>query len=294
MSSNTADSSSSLLQALGHPLSDRRLQVLRALGECGSISQAARAVGVSYKAAWQAIDTLSNLAGVPVVQKSVGGAGGGGARLTEAGQELLRAAEALAQAKGAVMQQLQSRLPVQRLGIQTSMRNQWPCMVQQLAMSGPLAQVHLQGLHADVTVQARITAESAQLLGLHTGMQLLAMCKATAVEVTAATASLAQGNSWQGKIARITPVRWAMKWRCSCHPACNGWGLLLHTQAGAWAAGCRCMCLKRLWCWRWKGECWADDGALGAVPMEQRKTGMESLSAPEQQRDLLLLRQYRA
>ena len=196
MSSNTADSSSSLLQALGHPLSDRRLQVLRALGECGSISQAARAVGVSYKAAWQAIDTLSNLAGVPVVQKSVGGAGGGGARLTEAGQELLRAAEALAQAKGAVMQQLQSRLPVQRLGIQTSMRNQWPCMVQQLAMSGPLAQVHLQGLHADVTVQARITAESAQLL---------AMCKATAVEVTAATASLAQGNSWQGKIARITP-----------------------------------------------------------------------------------------
>ena len=205
MSSNTADSSSSLLQALGHPLSDRRLQVLRALGECGSISQAARAVGVSYKAAWQAIDTLSNLAGVSVVQKSVGGAGGGGARLTEAGQALLRAAEALAQAKGAVMQQLQSRLPVQRLGIQTSMRNQWPCMVQQLAMSGPLAQVHLQGLHADVTVQARITAESAQLLGLHNGMQLLAMCKATAVEVTAATASLAQGNSWQGKIARITP-----------------------------------------------------------------------------------------
>ena len=72
-------------------------------------------------------------------------------------------------------------------------------------MSGPLAQVHLQGLHADVTVQARITAESAQLLGLYNGMQLLAMCKATAVEVTAATASLAQGNSWQGKIARITP-----------------------------------------------------------------------------------------
>lgn len=209
MSPKTADSSSSLLQALGHPLSDRRLQVLRALGECGSISQAARAVGVSYKAAWQAIDTLSNLAGVPVVQKSVGGAGGGGARLTEAGQELLRAAEAMAQAKGAVLQQLQSRLPVQRLGIQTSMRNQWPCVVQQLEMSGPLARVHVQGLHAEVTVQARITAESAQLLGLHTGMQLLAMCKATAVEVAAAAAAQAQaqaqGNSWQGKIARITP-----------------------------------------------------------------------------------------
>ena len=133
-----------LMQALGHSLSDRRLQVLRALGECGSISQAARAVGVSYKAAWQAIDTLSNLAGVPVVAKSVGGAGGGGATLTAAGQELLRAAQAMALARGAVMQQLQAHSPaaaVQRLGIQTSMRNRlrwrgrWPwcrckaCMV---------------------------------------------------------------------------------------------------------------------------------------------------------------------
>ena len=81
---------------------------------------------MSYKAAWQAIDTLSNLAGVPVVQKSVGGAGGGGARLTEAGQELLRAAEALAQAKGAVMQQLQSRLPVQRLAFRPACATSGP------------------------------------------------------------------------------------------------------------------------------------------------------------------------
>ena len=92
----TPTSAPTLMQALGHPLSDRRLQVLRALGECGSISQAAREVGVSYKAAWQAIDTLGNLAGVPVVEKTVGGAGGGGAKLTAAGQELLRAAQAMA------------------------------------------------------------------------------------------------------------------------------------------------------------------------------------------------------
>lgn len=191
------------MQALGHPLSDRRLQVLRALGECGSISQAARQVGVSYKAAWQAIDTLGNLAGVPVVEKSVGGAGGGGARLTPAGQELLRAAEAMAQARGAVMQQLQSAQAVQRLGLQTSMRNQWPCVVQSVDLAGPLALVHLQSLQGDLALSARITAESAQLLGLRAGMPVLTMCKATAVQVQPWPQAL-PGNTWAGKATRVT------------------------------------------------------------------------------------------
>ena len=174
-----------LMQALGHPLSDRRLQVLQALEACGSISQAARQVGVSYKAAWQAVDTLGNLAGVPVVAKSVGGAGGGGATLTEAGRELLRAAAAMEQARGAVLQQLQSPLPVQRLGIQTSMRNQWPCVVQQVEIAGPLALVQVRSVHGELPLTARITAESAQLLGLQAGLPVLAMCKATAVHIAA-------------------------------------------------------------------------------------------------------------
>ena len=74
-------SSHSLAGALGHDLSDRRIGILRQIGALGSISRAARAVGVSYKAAWQAVDTLTNLAGVALVERVVGGAGGGGARL---------------------------------------------------------------------------------------------------------------------------------------------------------------------------------------------------------------------
>lgn len=199
---HSANPSPTLLQALGHPLSDRRLQVLRALDGCGSISQAAREVGVSYKAAWQAIDTLGNLAGVPVVEKSVGGAGGGGTKLTASGQELLRAAEAMAQARGAVMQQLQTPLPVQRLGIQSSMRNQWPCVVEHVEIAGPLALVQLQHPQGDLQLTARITAESAQLLGLQAGMPVLAMCKATAVQVALPEATPA-ANTWLGQATRV-------------------------------------------------------------------------------------------
>lgn len=197
-----ANTPPALMQALGHSLSDRRLQVLRALGECGSISQAARAVGVSYKAAWQAIDTLSNLAGVPVVEKTVGGAGGGGAKLTAAGQELLRAAHAMAQARGAVMQQLQAPAALQRLGVQTSMRNQWPCEVLRVDIAGALALVQVQTPHADLQLTARITAESAQLLGLQAGMPVLAMCKATAVQVQAWHKDAAP-NTCTGKATRV-------------------------------------------------------------------------------------------
>ena len=87
-----------LPDALGHGISDKRIDILRAIARTGSISQAARDVSVSYKAAWQAVDTLTNLAGTPLVARAVGGSGGGGAQLTEAGHQLLAAADAMAQA----------------------------------------------------------------------------------------------------------------------------------------------------------------------------------------------------
>ena len=62
-------------QALGHEATDKRLDILKRIGEVGSISEAARSANVSYKAAWQALETLSNLAGAPLVEKAVGGSG---------------------------------------------------------------------------------------------------------------------------------------------------------------------------------------------------------------------------
>ena len=90
-------------QSLGYAQADKRIELLRRVGESGSISQAARSAGVSYKAAWQAIHTLTNLAGEPLVDSSVGGAGGGGARLTAAGARLLHAAEQMDAARHDVL-----------------------------------------------------------------------------------------------------------------------------------------------------------------------------------------------
>jgi molybdate transport repressor ModE-like protein len=57
----------------------------------GSLSQAARELGMSYRRAWLLLDDLNHALGEPVSTASVGGAGGGGARLTEFGRKLIAA-----------------------------------------------------------------------------------------------------------------------------------------------------------------------------------------------------------
>jgi len=63
--------------------------LLESVQSTGSISAAARAMDMDYKRAWMLIDSLNRAFVTPVVERSTGGAGGGGARLTPFGQDLL-------------------------------------------------------------------------------------------------------------------------------------------------------------------------------------------------------------
>ncbi len=196
-------------EVLGAGSSDKRLEVLRSVQQAGSISQAARLNGISYKAAWQAVETLSNLAGVPLIEKVVGGSGGGGARLTAQGLALLRAADVLQAARTQALAKLRrstqgSSVNVTGLvavGLRTSMRNQMPCMVQDIERSRGAVRVVL-SLADGQRLASRITAESLQLLGLGPGLEVLALCKATAVTVAPRIVAIGGVNLLQGKVAR--------------------------------------------------------------------------------------------
>lgn len=194
-----------LAGALGQASADKRVEILRRVAAVGSISQAARDAGVSYKAAWQALDTLSNLAGAALVERAVGGAGGGGARLTPAGEQVLRAADALARARDAVLAPLATPAAsgaLAGIALRTSMRNMLPCTVAALRARAGAIEVNLQ-LPGDVPLLSRITRESVQLLGLEKGRAVLALCKATAVQVAAAPPADANGaNMLRGSVTR--------------------------------------------------------------------------------------------
>jgi molybdate transport system regulatory protein len=63
--------------------------LLESVRDTGSISAAARAMGMDYKRAWTLIDSLNRAFSTPVVERAIGGAGGGGAILTAFGADVL-------------------------------------------------------------------------------------------------------------------------------------------------------------------------------------------------------------
>ena len=64
-----------------------RVVLLERISEFGSISKAAKSMGMSYRHAWELVDSINRQARRPLVETSVGGKKGGGAKLTEAGKE---------------------------------------------------------------------------------------------------------------------------------------------------------------------------------------------------------------
>ncbi len=66
-----------------------KVDLLEAIRQTGSISAAARALGLSYRRAWNLVDTMNHCFQQPLVARAKGGKGGGGAQLTEAGQQTL-------------------------------------------------------------------------------------------------------------------------------------------------------------------------------------------------------------
>jgi molybdate transport system regulatory protein len=67
-----------------------KVDLLAAIAETGSISAAARSLGMSYRRAWLLIDTMNRCFKSPVIEAGAGGARGGGARLTLTGEEVVR------------------------------------------------------------------------------------------------------------------------------------------------------------------------------------------------------------
>jgi molybdate transport system regulatory protein len=72
-----------------------KADLLDAIAAQGSISAAARALGMSYRRAWQLVDVMNHCWSAPLVEAATGGRKGGGARLTDMGAKVLRAYRAL-------------------------------------------------------------------------------------------------------------------------------------------------------------------------------------------------------
>ncbi len=68
-----------------------RVVLLERIKQYGSISEAARSMEMSYRAAWELVESMNKQANTPLVETVTGGKGGGGAQLTEAGERAIEA-----------------------------------------------------------------------------------------------------------------------------------------------------------------------------------------------------------
>jgi len=191
-----------------------RIGLLRAIAEQGSITHAAKAVGMSYKAAWDAIDTMNTLAGEPLVARSAGGRGGGSTRLTPRG---LRLVERFGQID-AVHQRflkllddesidLEREFSLQRtFNLKTSARNQFAGTVTALRSGAVNDEVELT-LPGGARIVAIVTRESTRSLGLATGITAFALLKSSSVIVAAGIegARISARNQLHGSVASVTP-----------------------------------------------------------------------------------------
>jgi molybdate transport system regulatory protein len=75
-----------------------KVELLTAIGETGSISAAAKRLGMSYRRAWLLVDTMNRCFREPLVASAAGGTRGGGAEVTDFGRRVLERFHAMSRA----------------------------------------------------------------------------------------------------------------------------------------------------------------------------------------------------
>lgn len=184
----------------------QRIALLQHIAEQGSITRAAKSAGLSYKAAWDAIDELNNLAQKPLVERIVGGKGGGGARLSHEGERVLRLYQKLQALQAQVLEAAEDASDLDLLGrlmLRTSARNQLHGKVVAIKPEGRNDLVRLE-VAEGLIVDAQITHGSTERLELQIGTEVVALIKAGWLDVLEVDSAETPGNNClKGTIEKI-------------------------------------------------------------------------------------------
>lgn len=194
-----------------------RIALLEAIHDKGSMSQAAKVVGISYKTAWDRVQDMSNTAGHSLVERTAGGSGGGGTVLTAHALALIQAFRHIEQAHERILAELGKSLAqpqevlktLSMLALRTSARNQ---------LVGTVVRVHAAEVDALVelvlpgsastkadTLWVSVTMGSVKDLKIAKGVQAVALIKAPAVQLALpkSTKVAAMRNRLPGQVAAI-------------------------------------------------------------------------------------------
>ncbi|MGZ8159018.1 MAG: TOBE domain-containing protein [Methylobacter sp.] len=193
-------------------LDGRMIALLRAIDQSGSINQAAKQVGLSYKGAWQIIERANNGSPKTLVSTATGGSKGGGTCLTEAGRSLLTLFTDLEQQHRQFLDQLNRSLAddpdtvllLQRLVVKTSASNQ---------LFGSITAIQTGTVNAEIIVTlkggeqviTRIGQALLSDLGLQVGADAVLLINSADITLTTASGSnhFSARNRLSGNVIRV-------------------------------------------------------------------------------------------
>lgn len=167
-----------------------RIALLEAIEAAGSISAAAKQLGLSYKGAWDAVQALNNLFEAPLVATQAGGQTGGAATLTPRGRAVIMAFHRVEAELGAALARLQASLAgapdddlsslFWSLGMKTSARNALRGVVSTVTDGAVSSEVSVK-IAEGLEIVAVITRQSVADLGLAPGKPAIALIKSSFV-----------------------------------------------------------------------------------------------------------------
>lgn len=205
-------SSNLTLELFNKPfLLEKRIDLLIAIKKTGSINKASKEVPLSYKAAWEAVEDMNNLSQTPIVIRETGGKDGGGTRLTEYGENLLKTYIILKEEQNKFLENLNritdinsgTLKTIRRLSMQISARNQ---------IIGKIININLGSVNAQITLELKsgkqlvsiITLSSVDNLGLNLNDEVIALIKSSNVLISTDTdLKISARNTLRGKIENI-------------------------------------------------------------------------------------------
>ncbi|WP_297578470.1 TOBE domain-containing protein [Helicobacter sp. UBA3407] len=178
---------------LGHG----KVELLERIAQSGSISKAAKEMRMSYKAAWDSIDLMNNVANEPLVVRVTGGKGGGGTQITQKGLEAIRIFREMERVQQELFTLFESNLndwdsimdyskwsdsAKRRFMIKTSARNQLFGEIVLITEGKVNAEVVLK-INDSMRISSTITLHSLKDLGLKVGLKAYALIKANWIVV---------------------------------------------------------------------------------------------------------------
>lgn len=167
-----------------------RIELLRQIDVHGSLSKAAKAMKMSYKAAWDSLNEMKSISKEELIISNIGGAGGGGSTLTQHARNYIKIYELLFKTQQEFLKNIEIYTDdledlksfLQRNSLRTSARNQLFGKITAIK-KGKINSLLLISISKQLTIKASITNESISELGIENGKNIYALIKASWVKI---------------------------------------------------------------------------------------------------------------